>query len=585
MSEFLQSYLPNREDLTDEQLSAIYDLLLQQLRGVHDDVDFSPNTPTGDLVVSPMQTGWAGVSVALDRFSSDLDLENVSNNIIFNCDFVEDYLRNFGVYNLPGLGASGVTRLLLTSPAILELDRGTRFQFGNDDVYYLKLAFDGPLTIYPPGSEVEAGTNSAIMTAVGVDSWVIDIPVKGNAANAVTKGTGATIDRVLANVSAASAIVDFHLGNETTSLPYLAKKARETVFAAAPGSRGGISQSVKFLWPETKVVSPIITGDREMLRNPASGPLALPQPAIDVIYRSEADMSLETTVVAVPYDPTSDKFVGALDLPSFPSHIETIFPTQSATSPVERFLVFSQPVDNERLGFTGAQDYRSNLWVMIDPPRDENDVNIVRRVEQDGSTVGLFTVIYHTDPLLPHVSAFMESDANAPLGVSTRVTAGPLMLINSMSIYYRRQSGVTMTLTRAREVISSYINGVGYPAVFTEAPIIEEMGYSGASIVDSIVYDRELRHSPAHYWINEGQSFEAQSWADANRSIIPAGDTYDDALDAVLAEFSIPVPIDETPIIPDLVAGDGQTLRAATSRNIRYFVAPESINFIETSEL
>jgi hypothetical protein len=51
----------------------------------------------GDLIVTPQAYVITALEEGVSKILSDVSLENVSNGIVYNCDFVKQYLKNFGV--------------------------------------------------------------------------------------------------------------------------------------------------------------------------------------------------------------------------------------------------------------------------------------------------------------------------------------------------------------------------------------------------------------------------------------------------------------------------------------------------------
>ena len=87
--------VPDFSELTQEKLYETRERLVDYIRVKFDDVDLNPNTVVGDLIVTPQTYTIAALETGMERFMSDLDLGNVAEDVIWNCDFVPG--RN--VYN------------------------------------------------------------------------------------------------------------------------------------------------------------------------------------------------------------------------------------------------------------------------------------------------------------------------------------------------------------------------------------------------------------------------------------------------------------------------------------------------------
>ena len=105
--DLVSTYFPKADELTSEQLLSARTRAETVLREVYPTIDVRPGSPLGDVVLSPFAMLIAMLEVGVQRFTSDLDLENVAAGTIYNCDFVERFIKNFAVFPQLSLKALG----------------------------------------------------------------------------------------------------------------------------------------------------------------------------------------------------------------------------------------------------------------------------------------------------------------------------------------------------------------------------------------------------------------------------------------------------------------------------------------------
>jgi hypothetical protein len=190
----------------------------------------------------------------------------------------------------------------------------------------------------------------------------------------------------------------------------------------------------------------------------------------------------------------------------------------------------------------------------------------------------MFEVEYESDPLLNAVAAHLESPDQAAAGVSTVVHAGPLVDIDTMTIFYHRRAGVKMLLNTAAAKISEYAKNAGYPEVFTPAVIHDIMKIAGASHVASISVAGNVSPSPANRWFafDAGFSMTANiddDWFRESYAVSPTVITN-------LAGMS-PNNFASTVVYDGNTANPQTMVVAMTARTVRYRIEETGINFVE----
>ena len=94
----ITDYMPAINEISQDILKDIRDRLVAYLKTSPEfsDIDIRPNSVVGDLIISPLAHIVASLEIGMNRVMSDIDLANVSQGTISNCDFVKQYLNNFG---------------------------------------------------------------------------------------------------------------------------------------------------------------------------------------------------------------------------------------------------------------------------------------------------------------------------------------------------------------------------------------------------------------------------------------------------------------------------------------------------------
>lgn len=579
---FTDEYYPTLDELSSSALADARAKVVSLLQPAFPDVDLSPSTPTGDLVVSALGAFWAATAEANNRFMSDLDLENVANGVIFSCDFVRAYLGNFAVYDVDNLRSTGIVRLSFSSPSARALPLAARFRFGGQDDYSIQVSSGATsIQVLGAGSVHDGQPDTYVLAQTSATTWAVDLPLTGAMTSPVTKGTAGmstTVDPDLIGIAAA---IDFLPGLPSASLSDLARLARKTAYSLTSGSRASTQSLVLRNWPEVVMVSPVITGDVEMQRSPAASAMILQAPAIDVYLRSSRDMQKETQVVRLDYvtaaigGSTKKVFRGHVNFLHTPSRILSVeWSGASDTSYVDSYTLFTRPTRSDLPGSLHCGTRYEAFELEVAPVMSGADPLIPRFDIIEGeltSQYAMFTIVYEADPLLEVVASTLESSDNTPVGVSVLVRSGPLVTLDNLTISFVKQQGVRTTLTATKEAIVAYLLSAGYPDAFRQTVLHDIMRAAGADRVLGMTCYGSIRPTPAtrRFFPNvDAYVAYTEDWDAASETVSP------------LSVSSL----DE--IIPSVVIneefGDGHPeMWAATARTLRYRIDPENITFIE----
>ena len=93
--DFVSTYFPKPGELSAADLQSMRDRLNTFGRIAFPDIDMRPDSVFGAYALTPLACFLAGLEEAMRRFRSDLQLGNVADGIIYDCDFVTAFLQNW----------------------------------------------------------------------------------------------------------------------------------------------------------------------------------------------------------------------------------------------------------------------------------------------------------------------------------------------------------------------------------------------------------------------------------------------------------------------------------------------------------
>ena len=582
----INTYYPSPYDIDEDVLKTTRKAVVSYLSVNHPDDDFSPGTVAGDLIVGPMTTFLAASTIAFSRFTSDLDLENIANNIVWNCDFVDDYMANFSTEHKQGTIISGLVRFTFTKDAIHEVDKNVLMSFGDDkNPYRMRLLFPGPLKVLPAGSIPTTDlTNEVVLMQSGQGAYFIDVPVVGTSTQIVAAGSSAAINKEIEYLASVVAVTELQSSVTSVSAATIAKNARTTAYSATPTTKGGVRSYMHKHWSTTHAVSVISSGDQEMLRSESATLTSVGTPAIDIYYRSKYNKSEFIDAVPLKWHADTGRFYGELKLPYTPYLITDIV-TTGGNKNVRNYEVFYKP-DNKFPGMSGSFGAADKLYILVDPPIDEQgNLAMPAPFENNGDHYGMFSISYLADPMVKEVHADITSGTNAPVGVSVNTLGGPLAVIENMRIEYARQPGVNLLTQEAEVDIESYINSVAAPDVISVASIANIMRYSGADHVRDIQVEGTIYFTAADWVIFNDEVFDIDKFVTGVYPSIPTDDagwdTYPDAIKASLLSWTYEAPEVAITEWSDLLTETIHTgLEDAPSGTVSsYAVTPNNIHY------
>lgn len=513
---FISTYMPSFAEIPAEEVSDTRERLVNYIRQGFPEMDISPNTVVGDLVVTPMSFTVSALETGLDRFMSDLNLANVADDVIYNCDFVEAYLHNFNVTPAAQLQPSGVVRLVFSQNKDYYLDRSIRFSFNDAvfSVYYTQA--DKPFRIHKVGVHTAAGEDGATLKDSGSDAYFADIPVVGvtGEVNVPASTSGLINSLVYPELGAITALTDFDPGAVTRTIPQMAADTRKTIYAASLNTRNGAVQYITTTCPFVDGVYAITTGDSEMLRAYDPDNALVKKNCLDLYVRSKSYAFEEEQPIKLllkERDNGTVYFEGAFDYVGQPYHITSVTHPNVELADIPHSIIArataDAPADVPLISYTahelttlrveyGRYVLNGDIRTFKPNARLENlDGSI--SIDTHGQRYAVFSVRYKTDPMLHAVANTVTSADNRPVNMTVMARGFIPVIISKYEVKYVKRPGVQVLLDEARDRISEYLTGLGVPDVYSDGPVNKIMDEAGVKYVKGINVNARVQWSIA----------------------------------------------------------------------------------------
>jgi hypothetical protein len=562
------AYTPAVADIPEARVMAVRTRLETWLKQGWPDLDTRPNSVYGDLALTPLAYQVAAAEIAAERVISDLDLEQVANNVIWNCDVVRQFLRNFAAVERDNLKATGTLRLTFSTNVSRTIDRSTLYLFGTENIFTLRLPGTGHLSILTVGS-VPSQVNDVVLSRLDANTYIVDVPIMGVMPSTVSAGDTATTDNLITGLIGMTALNDFDPGTPVETLSVLAARTRETVYSSSLTTRGGAGAFVRKEFPAITNVSATISGDDEMLRDTVNA-LGIRDGRVDVQVKSKQAYLTSTQLVRLYLNVGADKFVGRMSLASLPVKLDAIIPAAvpaQAIAPV----IYSRSLDPARAPLaTAAYSALEDLWLVIPMPRGVDTLPLIPvSVDSNGSYAD-FNITYRYDPGLTQVSSVLNSTEVKPVGVDVLTKAFVPCIFSSLLVQYVKPAGRQVNLAQARTEILAYFRGLTYPDIYVDSAISDALLYAGASGVKSVTCNAAIQWSVASKFLPASAPLPSANLSAAiAAAITPPART-------------IHVTAELVPSYQDVNLGTASaTMVAAGKRNINYVLDDSALIFTE----
>jgi hypothetical protein len=262
------------------------------------DLDTSPSSPFGNLVLQPLSKCLVIVEQTLDCVLSDVQLENALNGIVCDCEFIQAFLKGLGVTTLAEANCTGWARWKfvqdpVTTNGTKTIDRGVNMSFAGN-IFHIYAPYESPINLIDSNAPIDTANkfqnnarvfNSADQWATSnlqsnpsgqepqnieiqiPNEWYVDLPIYGPSTASLSAGTLAEIDQdlpyfsIVRSVELLDTITPFEV---PTDLDSLIKLVRTIQPSANITTRGNATSYVLQKFPLSVGVSPVLPGDIEM---------------------------------------------------------------------------------------------------------------------------------------------------------------------------------------------------------------------------------------------------------------------------------------------------------------------------------
>ena len=503
----LTSYLPSAAELVAADVTRVRSRLAAFMASSLPDVDTRPGSVFGDLVLTPLAQQVTALEVAASRMFSDLDLGNVANGVIYNCDFVKEFIKNFNTEQVKTLRAAGLVRITFSSDTSYVIDRRTQFLFNGTSIFKIRLEEVGHLAVHPVGTQI-LGSNNYVLSQLADGQFFIDVPVVGTMTDQVVGGAAGTTDNLMNGMTGIRAVFDFSAGLPELGVIDLARLTRTTFYSASLATRGGAMSYILREFPDVKMVSPVLSGDAESVRDTLNA-LGIRSGSMDLRVRTSSTFATQTQRIRLNYvnlqdGDTVDAFLGDMNLAHVPVFIDSIVPS---TSPTQiNPTIYSRSGSARAQLATAAYSRLEKLFVRVPMPRDIDTNPLIERNTDDDGDFAYFDVTYRYDPMLETVAGAVESSSVRPVGVDVLAAGFQLVHVKKLTINFTKSPGKLFNYAQALGEVVDRVNGAGYPDILTEAALSDSVLYAGGSGVRSFVLDAEVRWSVANRFVPSGSA-------------------------------------------------------------------------------
>lgn len=476
----LTDYIPDIKDIPTDKVSDVITRLRTIMALEWPEINTTPNSVVGDLVIRPLAYLVAAFEIGAGRAFSDLDLANVASGEIWNCDFVRQYLKNLGIHERMAVPVIGTVRLAFQTNKSYTIDRGSRILFNNNLVFNFLAPYPGPIIIGGTGATPQKG-NWKELTQIDENVFVVDLTVVGPADSSIEADTEALTDIPDPELASITSVGDFTPGVIPEDVPQLAALARKIFHSATLTTRNGTVSFIYRQFPNVVGVSPTMSGDDEMQRD-KQNILGVAEGRVDVHIRSLNTLLQESVNVTLVKD--GNKFKGLLNLPQVPLYIDSVaadnYKIVSTSKNRDRAVNLSCTYSNlEALGLIVEDDLpTSPATNTVVSPEGVTDILV------NGSYVGggLFSAAYSR-----LIEFTLTSDSSGVLRDLINGDSDPAVVVFDSTDNEVTVSGVSNP---------KYLNGIEVtisdPLNYVGNPIVLELKAETASVPVTYRYDRMI---------------------------------------------------------------------------------------------
>ena len=530
----ITDYINFKSDIDSDRLFDVEQRIRLLMRERWPELDTTPSSPFGNLVLTPIARVIALFEQAADCILGDLNLENALNSIVCDCSFVESFLKGLGINSLAEVNTTATVRLIFNTNQDYSFDQSYPLLFNNEFVFnFIVGGNDNPtITIkstYDSGG-LDRNNNIYKLSNLEINNdgsdtapnqFFVDIPIYGPASASISSGTEAALDEnmdYISNIVSAQIIEDIQPLEFPTTIAELAKLCQSIQPSSNLTTKAGVVSYVFNKFPKIIGVSAVTADDAEMIRNSEESPFKTVSPYLDIYVKgsNEADninlfecseyvgvgdfdsidnATLQKTCIY----PKSKWFI--------PQHIPIKFTSASyydgenESEPVVKFrdiISCMKPYGDGNLNLTEGVQYKVIPDYDVEPDIEHPDEPSIDNK--------YLKISYLYDPLMEAVQKTILGPACNPI-INTLIRPFYPWTIEEMKIVYRKETGKFFDRQAAVSDIYKFMNSLTYPLVYDDAYISDIMISNGASGVDSIEFKSSIRVDAAdQYVISQGGS-------------------------------------------------------------------------------
>jgi len=565
--DFITTYFPSPDEITPAELASARARLLTWQQPAAPDLDMRPGSTFGTWMLDPYARFVAAVEIALARARSDFDVGGVAQGIVFDCDYVENYLKGLGGRRQESTSTVGYVRLEFNSNLDVDIPGGLRVLFNDQDVF-LPLTYPaGPLRVRKVGT-IATDNTMLPLRPIGPSQYAVVVAVTGFAAE-VLAGASAQWDQTIQGLTSIVAVSNFVAGRSNNSVPAIAQRTLETFNASGFLTRAGILKELKDVMPDLVGVTTALAGDREMLRTGHSA-LGVSDGVVDVLVRSSCRAVYEQTIyvqyVADQESVQVGKFLAAWTPLAQPTRLLNIQWTGDTSIPLT-YRCFARSADPARAPLlTCAYSNLEQLELAIEMPLNADNTPVIDLDQLPTGNFAWFKITYEADASVEAVQKYAGNEAAA--GLDVLVKAPLQLLITKLVFSYTRTAGVLFNSEQAQQDITNYITQLMSPRKLSSADLQDRIYSAGADRILKTEVQARLLLSVADYIVPENVATILTNYAAvvAAARAVPSITLYD--INALNPQYLDP-----------LIGEGGETLGAAGSRNIAYTLNSGALSF------
>lgn len=308
---FLDKIIADPDQLDQTKVKLVYDRIATVLNGAYPEMDTSPNSVFGDVVVRPLAYFASSIEEAQDCILGDLDILKLARGEICDCDWAEAYLKGLGVYQSAPVTVS-VVRLTFSTDTARSIANTARLLFGGDTLVRFRTAQPSEIEIIPSTAWRDDPDNNIYrLSKTASGSYSVDLPIYGPAGGEIEAGSTATSDIADSFLQSIIMLHPLRPVSPPADIKTAARQAGAFFPAGALTTRSSAAAFFKQRLGNLGAVSVTVPGDWETARG-AVNLFGISRGTVDIYLRGDTDPVIETLYVPVKLNTTTEDFRGRL---------------------------------------------------------------------------------------------------------------------------------------------------------------------------------------------------------------------------------------------------------------------------------